>query len=217
MGGRSIVTTIHQPSSRMYQELDKLLLLSEGRAIYYGEAQAAAAWFERVGYKLPYGINVADFLLDLASGDIAQGPSGREYFVEKWQAYLTDCRADAKERVRRAKCGFVADVKGRRALLGGVLGGEGREASVRTSPKDDVESGGESWAEEEAVKGPRVGASWTAQLGYLTQRFMKVRRFDALGVQRFVQLIAVGVLTGLFWWQSAGGTTSLRISDTGGL
>ena len=28
-GGRSIITTIHQPSSRLYQQLDKLLLLSK--------------------------------------------------------------------------------------------------------------------------------------------------------------------------------------------
>ena len=31
-GGRSVVTTIHQPSSRLYQQLDKLLLLSQARA-----------------------------------------------------------------------------------------------------------------------------------------------------------------------------------------
>lgn len=28
-GGRAIITTIHQPSSRLYQSLDKLLLLSQ--------------------------------------------------------------------------------------------------------------------------------------------------------------------------------------------
>lgn len=38
-GGRAVVTTIHQPSSRLYMQLDKLLLLSEGHVLYYGEIQ----------------------------------------------------------------------------------------------------------------------------------------------------------------------------------
>lgn len=35
-GGRAVITTIHQPSSRLYQQLDKLLLLSDGHCLYYG-------------------------------------------------------------------------------------------------------------------------------------------------------------------------------------
>ena len=35
-GGRAVVTTIHQPSSRLYQQLDKLLLLSDGHCMFYG-------------------------------------------------------------------------------------------------------------------------------------------------------------------------------------
>ena len=69
-GGRAVATTIHQPSSRLFQLLDKLLLLSEGHAIYYGRASLAADWFARLGYKMPYGVNAADFLLDVASGDV---------------------------------------------------------------------------------------------------------------------------------------------------
>ena len=30
----------------------------------------AADWFHKLGYTLPYGTNVADFILDLASGAI---------------------------------------------------------------------------------------------------------------------------------------------------
>ncbi len=41
--------------------------------MYYGQAGAAVAFFEGLGYRLPYGVNVADFILDLASGDVAAG------------------------------------------------------------------------------------------------------------------------------------------------
>ncbi len=39
--------------------------------MYYGSAKHAVDWFGRLGYTLPYGINAADFILDLASSDVA--------------------------------------------------------------------------------------------------------------------------------------------------
>ena len=75
-GGRAVATTIHQPSSRLFQLLDKLLLLSEGHAIYYGRAALATDWFHRLGFTMPYGVNAADFLLDVASGDVSGAAEG---------------------------------------------------------------------------------------------------------------------------------------------
>ncbi|EIE22543.1 hypothetical protein COCSUDRAFT_16269, partial [Coccomyxa subellipsoidea C-169] len=70
-GGRAVITTIHQPSSRLYQQLDKLLLLSDGHAMYYaGNAGLAAEWFKTLGFTMPYGVNMADFILDVASGAV---------------------------------------------------------------------------------------------------------------------------------------------------
>lgn len=39
--------------------------------MYYGAATAAAPWFTSLGYPLPYGVSLADFALDLASGEVA--------------------------------------------------------------------------------------------------------------------------------------------------
>jgi len=68
VGNRTIVTTIHQPSSRIYQMLDKLLLMGLGRVLFFGDASLASTYFGDIGYPMPYGMNPADFLLDLASG-----------------------------------------------------------------------------------------------------------------------------------------------------
>jgi hypothetical protein len=69
--------TIHQPSSRLYQKLDKLMLLADGHVVYYGGAQAVLSWFAALGFDCPYGVNVADFLLDLAQGEVtARRPGG---------------------------------------------------------------------------------------------------------------------------------------------
>lgn len=50
--------------------MDKLLLLSEGRTMYYGDAHASAAWFGEAGYPIPFGVSTPDHLLDLACGDL---------------------------------------------------------------------------------------------------------------------------------------------------
>lgn len=66
------IPTIHQPSSRLFQQLDKLLLLSKGHCLYYGMSDQVDTWFDQLGYKLPYKINIADFILDLASADVSK-------------------------------------------------------------------------------------------------------------------------------------------------
>merc|ERR1719305_1039473 len=48
VGNRTIVTTIHQPSSRIYQMLDKLLLMGQGHLLYYGDASDAADYFASI-------------------------------------------------------------------------------------------------------------------------------------------------------------------------
>lgn len=43
----------------------------QGHALYYGRAQLVDDFFGRLDYQLPHRVNVADFILDIASGDIA--------------------------------------------------------------------------------------------------------------------------------------------------
>ena len=94
-GGRTLITTIHQPSSRLYQQLDQLILMSEGHLMYSGKGSEAARWFGHLGCQLPYGVNVADFVLDLASGvfetDTVLGAAGADR-----QQKLLEVRAAAQ-------------------------------------------------------------------------------------------------------------------------
>ncbi|KAJ9515493.1 hypothetical protein QJQ45_016484 [Haematococcus lacustris] len=74
-GGRAILTTIHQPSSRLYRQLDQVMLLAEGHIMYYGDALRAVDWFDHLGFSLPYGTNLADHILDCALGEVTHDPS----------------------------------------------------------------------------------------------------------------------------------------------
>ncbi|KAH9739611.1 ABC transporter G family member 14 [Citrus sinensis] len=65
--GRTIITTIHQPSSRLYHMFDKVVLLSEGSLIYNGPASTALEYFSSIGFSTSVTVNPADLLLDLAN------------------------------------------------------------------------------------------------------------------------------------------------------
>ncbi len=66
--GKTIVTSMHQPSSRVYQMFHSVLVLSEGRCFYFGKGSEAVGYFESVGFSPSFSMNPADFLLDLANG-----------------------------------------------------------------------------------------------------------------------------------------------------
>lgn len=70
-GGRTVLTTIHQPSSRLYHMFDKVVLLSEGCPVYYGPGSTAMEYFSSIGFSTSLTVNPADLLLDLANGNFS--------------------------------------------------------------------------------------------------------------------------------------------------
>lgn len=64
-----VVVTIHQPSTSVFATFDQLLLLSEGRTAYCGEASKATDYFAKLEHPLPPLTNPADFLLELVNSD----------------------------------------------------------------------------------------------------------------------------------------------------
>lgn len=85
---RTVVATIHQPRSSIYQMFDKLMLLSEGQTMYFGQASEAVTYFGSLGYSCPSVFNPADYFVDLVSLD-QRTPERREK-TEKRISALAD-------------------------------------------------------------------------------------------------------------------------------
>jgi ABC-type multidrug transport system ATPase subunit len=62
---RTIIFTIHQPRSNIFDQFSRLLLLASGRMMYSGPCQEALPFFNSIGYTCPVGHNVADHLIDI--------------------------------------------------------------------------------------------------------------------------------------------------------
>ncbi|KAJ2658247.1 hypothetical protein IWW48_004103 [Coemansia sp. RSA 1200] len=69
--------TIHQPSAEIVAQFDKLILLSQGKLVYMGEASRALYYFEQLGYPST-NPNPANFYIDLMTIDFSTSAAMRE-------------------------------------------------------------------------------------------------------------------------------------------
>ncbi|KAI1773135.1 P-loop containing nucleoside triphosphate hydrolase protein [Hypoxylon cercidicola] len=67
--GRTVITTIHQPRSEIWDLFDNLVILSRGSPVYSGSMKECIPWFTKLGFQLPPFVNPAEFLIDHAAVD----------------------------------------------------------------------------------------------------------------------------------------------------
>lgn len=65
--GRTAVCTIHQPNSDIFAFFDKLMLIANGKTIYFNESKKAKEYFASLGQVCPPLSNPADFYIDILS------------------------------------------------------------------------------------------------------------------------------------------------------
>ncbi|KAI5385965.1 ABC transporter G family member 1 isoform X1 [Lathyrus oleraceus] len=69
---RTIIASIHQPSSEVFQLFHNLCLLSSGKTVYFGPASAASEFFALNGFPCPPLQNPSDHLLKTINKDFDQ-------------------------------------------------------------------------------------------------------------------------------------------------
>ncbi|KAJ1762155.1 hypothetical protein GGH19_003689 [Coemansia sp. RSA 1807] len=67
--GIATLMTIHQPNARIFNTFDKVILLSQGRVVYFGPTATAIDYFADLGYQCPMHENPADYFVDLMTLD----------------------------------------------------------------------------------------------------------------------------------------------------
>ncbi|KAF5013999.1 hypothetical protein FDECE_29 [Fusarium decemcellulare] len=67
--GRTIITTIHQPRSEIWDLFDSLVVLTKGSPVYSGPIKDSVPWFGNLGFELPPFVNPAEFIIDIAAVD----------------------------------------------------------------------------------------------------------------------------------------------------
>ncbi|KAG4969563.1 hypothetical protein JHK85_035984 [Glycine max] len=69
---RTVIASIHQPSSEVFQLFNNLCLLSSGKTVYFGPASAASEFFASSGFPCSSLMNPSDHLLKTINKDFDQ-------------------------------------------------------------------------------------------------------------------------------------------------
>jgi ABC-type multidrug transport system ATPase subunit len=171
--GRTIVATIHQPRSSIFALFDKLLVLSEGRTMYFGPAQQVASFFSSVGYTCPPHFNVADYVIDVTSVDYRS----------------KELETKAKKRIL-----YLAAQHGTRDETGALEQGN-RETPSKDDAIRETERTAHTGNRQRSFQHP-----WRGEFIILLRRaVLKLSREKFINTMRLTQTIVFGILLGLTW------------------
>ncbi|KAJ2876680.1 hypothetical protein GGH93_000562 [Coemansia aciculifera] len=90
--GRTVVTVLHQPSSDMFEIIDDILILFEGRIVYLGERASLVGYLERLGYPCGMYTNPADHVFNAVLFEgavVAKGMSDSQRVEQRAEHLLT--------------------------------------------------------------------------------------------------------------------------------
>lgn len=191
--GKTVITTIHQPSSRLFHKFDKLILLGKGSLLYFGKASEAMGYFTSIGCSPLIFMNPAEFLLDLANGNT----SGMSMPWELEDKVHVPSSAVVHEFLVKSYETRVA-VEEKKKLTIPTPVDEEVKLKIYTCKRE--------W-----------GARWWDQFSILVFRGFKERRHDYFSCLRITQVLTTAVILGLLWWQSDAHDTPKDLQDQAGL
>ncbi|WCJ43407.1 ABC-2 type transporter family protein [Euphorbia peplus] len=174
-GGKTVITTIHQPSSKIFSKFDKLILLGKGSSLFFGKASEAMSYFSSIGYNPLILMNPAEFLIDLANGNIND-----KSFPPHSTKLEKPCSTDVHESLIEA---YEEKVSKKRVVRGGKID---EEVDIVINQRSN-----EIWA-----------PTWIEQFSILVSRSFKERRHEYLSLTRITQVTATAIIVGLLWWNS---------------
>lgn len=179
--GRTVICTIHQPSSQLYAMFDRVMYLADGSTAYSGTVEQAVSYFCQLNYKCPEYTNAADYIIKQLSTAPSRVEESKQQINQILQSFEISSNHDN-------------DLK----LIDQVVA---RYSSSSDSPINTQNNNDTSDSH----------ASWIRQFTVLLHRSaLNIRRDPMLFKARMGQSIILGLLCGLIWLQLSDGQTQVQ-------
>ncbi|XP_050298254.1 uncharacterized protein LOC126737409 isoform X1 [Anthonomus grandis grandis] len=203
--GKTVVITLHQPSSQIFHLCDKLLLLCNGRTAYFGDTCKVVDFFSSVGLNIMPHYNPADFILEQIKGpdEVRQKIIKASEEARKNKDYPIELRCH--------DLSYITDVKYDHKILPHHGPYPSLEQDALNQMEPDVRR---LWLDTHSHASSSVSSdtndadcyfSWPTSFGtqfkVLAQRNFQEARPRMLSKLNWVQTIGLGILAGLLWFQ----------------
>eukprot|EP01064_Diplonema_japonicum_P031175 TRINITY_DN54_c0_g1_i5.p1 TRINITY_DN54_c0_g1~~TRINITY_DN54_c0_g1_i5.p1 ORF type:complete len:654 (+),score=204.71 TRINITY_DN54_c0_g1_i5:64-2025(+) len=191
--GRTVICTIHQPSSQIFKKFTQLLLLATGRVVYSGAADKSMEYFQHIGYTCPDYTNPTDFYMKLLRTGVGSDESAALRDYATTAGYFADKAADEWE-----KQDVTPYLPEDNSPPDTPAGKDSKEVEDLQREHDMREYSG-------------YAVGFGRQLMALSSRtFRNVLRNPALSKARVVQSVVLGLLLGLVFFDLDDDTLGVR-------
>ena len=200
--GRTVVATIHQPSSEILRLFDDMILLNHGKIVYQGEVKNLVPYFDNIGYKCPEYTNPSDFIfmnilnpLDLQNNEENDNINIEQFNVQNNTDEIPINYIEKKDK-------FILDSYKK----------SGMENNVKEKCKE-INSNTKKLSEKNAKYVPRIGL----QYNFLVKRhFNNIIRDKAILRTKLGQSFILGLIIGLTFLNIPGREENVQIQDRNG-
>ena len=199
---KTIITSIHQPSSAVFFAFDKLMLLADGNVVYFGTPEGSLEHVKSLGLKCPAGYNAADHHMDLLVVDSAIDDGENEN-------KSTDLNNDPEEgQMRRRKKSLERQVLSGTTTKQKLIDSWDAEAIAQQLEKENEEAfvqfnGGRHLSRQQSsfMMEKSFNSTWWTQYTVLVHRSLKNSRSAIFTPLNLIKAGAIGLMCGSMWFQ----------------
>jgi ABC-type multidrug transport system permease subunit len=212
---KTVVTSIHQPSSALFRSFDRLIMLAEGHVVYFGTPADSLPYLRNQKLACPDGYNAADHWMDLLVQDSAIDENS---MMTLKNGYAGD--ADSLDG-NNEDDGVAANPSEEERVSNRTMGLTTRQQLIRAWDNDAVAEQMDACVEKDSnsaiVKDPlgervsKYNTGWMLQYRTLVHRSLKNSRSAIFTPINLIKSCALGVVSGLLWFQMA--YTESRVFD----
>eukprot|EP01071_Lankesteria_metandrocarpae_P010985 Lankesteria_metandrocarpae@DN5394_c1_g1_i2.p1 len=215
--GHTVICTIHQPNSHIFQMFDWLLLMGEGLILYSGDRLGSIKWFNDLGYKCPLSQNPAEFIVrTVAVTDDKREEKLREIdewsdmwkqhgkaFLEEWSTggratFVEEFSEYNKQQIALAERSFSITPQ---TLESAISGAFNRQSSVLRESRVGIDTKtSHSFVALKSGEYKQIGV-WKQFTTLLRREFISGSRDPTLVAARAAQSLVIGLVVGFLFFR----------------